>query len=506
MDELVLGIDIGTASTKAVLVEPEGRIVERAVREHELSTPFPGWAEHDAEKAWWGDVRAVCHELLDGTSGGRVVGVCVSGIGPCCVPCDAGDRPLRPAILYGVDTRASAEIDELDQRYGTDAILARGGSALSSQAIGPKLLWLQRHEPDVWARTARWYMASSYAVARLTGEYVLDRHSASQCDPLYELDQGGWADDWARELAGEVPLPRLLWPAEVAGTVTPTAAAETGLLPGTPVVAGTVDAWAEAFSAGVHQDGDLMIMYGSSLFFVTVASGARPDPLLWLTEGLRPGRRTVAAGMSTAGTLTEWLRQLFGNPSWEDLLTEAERSPRGAKGILLLPYFSGERTPIYDPLARGVVAGLALGHSRGDLLRAAYEGLACGVRQVLETIEQAAPITRVIAVGGGTRASLWLQTVSDIAGVEQHVPAETIGASYGDALLAAIGVGLVSPDTDWSRPATVVTPNDDSAGVYAETIASYEALYPATAPIVHRLARRPEGVDHDGGENVCTLG
>jgi xylulokinase len=500
MDEFLLGIDIGTASTKAVLAHPDGTVVSRAQRQHSLSVPRPGWAEHDAEAVWWYDVVAVCADLLAGVSAERIRGVCVSGIGPCFVACDAGLHPLRPAILYGVDTRAAAEIEELERRYGADAILARGGSALSSQAVGPKLLWLQRHEPDVWRRTAGWYMASSYVAARLTGEYVLDRHSASQCDPLYDLGTGGWAEDWAAEVAPGVPLPRLVWPSEVVGTVRPSAAAETGLPAGTPVVAGTIDAWAEAFSAGVRRPGELMIMYGSSMFFVQVADDVSAQSLLWYTEGVEPGKRTLAAGMSTAGTLTEWLRELVGCPSWSEFLAEAERCPAGSRGLLVLPYFSGERTPIYDPLARGVVAGLTLTHGRGELLRAAYEGIACGVRQVVATFAEAMPISRVVAVGGGTRASLWTKIVSQVGRIEQHLPEETIGASYGDALLAAIGVGLVAPETDWSKPAAVVEPGAEDEATYRELVELYDQLYPATAAISHRLAALPW--DGAGGDRL----
>jgi xylulokinase len=491
-DELLLGVDIGTASTKAVLARPDGTIVRRTQRQHLLSVPYPGWAEHDAEDVWWQDVRSMCAELLAGSPADRVRGVCVSGIGPCFVACDAKLRPLRPAILYGVDTRAAAEIEELDRRYGPEAILSRGGSELSSQAVGPKLLWLQRHEPEVWANAAGWYMASSFVAARLTGEYVLDHQSASQCDPLYDMAAGGWADDWAAEIAPGVSLPRLVWPTDVVGTVTAAGAAETGLAVGTPVVAGTIDAWAEAFSAGVRRLGDLMIMYGSSMFFVQVAGDVRPHGLLWYTEGVEPGMRTLAAGMSTAGTLTEWLRRLVGDPSWSEFVAEAERAPAGARGLLVLPYFSGERTPVYDPLARGVIAGLTLTHGRGELLRAVYEGIACGVRQVVATFAQAMPISRVVAVGGGTRSALWTQIVSDIGGFEQQLPEETIGASYGDALLAAVGTGLVPPETDWSRSATVVAPDEAAEPTYRELVKLYDRLYPATAEIAHGLATLAE--------------
>ena len=486
-DEAVVGIDVGTSSSKAVLARPDGVVLRTAQRQHRVSLPRPAWAEQDADAVWWGEVRDLCRELEPEQH--SVSAICVSGVGPCLLPCDAQVRPLRPAILYGIDGRATAEIAELDRRYGTDAILARGGSALSSQAVGPKLLWLRRNEPDVWASTHGWYMPSSFAVARLTGEYVLDHHSASQCDPLYDLGAEGWAADWADEIAPGVPLPRLAWPGEVVGTVTARAGADTGLAAGTPVVAGTIDAWAEAFGAGVRAPGDLMLMYGSTLFFVQLVESATPSRLLWLTQGVEPGRRSLAAGMSTSGTLVDWLRDLVGNPPWEELLAEAERVPPGARGLLMLPYFAGERTPVYDPQARGVVAGLTLAHGRGELLRSAYEAVGFGVRQILPLLAAAGgPPRRVVAVGGGTHAALWLQIVSDITGIAQEVPEETIGASYGDALLAAIGAGLVAPETDWSRTARVVAPDPSSRAVYDEGFALYEALYPATAELVHALA------------------
>jgi xylulokinase len=486
VSEAVLGIDVGTASSKAVLARPDGTIVARAQRAHELSLPRPGHAEHDADAVWWADVVALCRELA---ADEPPAAVCVSGIGPCLLPCDAGLVPLRPAILYGIDTRASAEIDELTERLGADAILARGGSALSSQAVGPKLLWLQRHEPDVWERTARWYMASSYAVAKLTGEYVLDHHSASQCDPLYDLAGERWAEDWAAAIAPGLELPRLLWPAEVAGEVTQAASAETGIPAGTPVMAGTIDAWAEAFSVGVRSPGDLMLMYGSTLFFVQMTDRADADPVLWATAGVEPHSRSLAAGMATSGVITGWFRDLTGGASWEQLEAEAVGSPAGANGLLALPYFAGERTPIFDPDARGLIAGLTLSHTRGDIYRAIYESIAYGVRHILGAFADAAAAPhRVVAVGGGTQASLWTQIVSDVAKVSQAIPREAVGASYGDALMAAIGAGLVAPATDWTATAATVAPDPAVAERYDELYEDYLWLYQATAALTHRLA------------------
>ena len=486
MTQLLLGVDIGTASSKGVLARPDGEIVARASRAHDVSLPHPGWVEHDADSVWWNDLVALCRELVP-QADGSIAGVCVSGIGPCVVPCDANDRPLRPAILYGVDTRAEREVEELTERLGADAILERAGSALSSQALGPKLAWLRRHEPDVWSRLRRWHMASSFAVARLTGEWILDHHSASQCDPLYELAGSRWDRDWAEVVAPGLPLPPLAWPGEVVGTVHAAGAEATGIAPGTPVAAGTVDAWAEAVSVGVRDAGDLMLMYGSTMFLVLVTDEAARDPSVWTTRGVDPGSLTIAAGLATSGSLTAWLRDLFGCPPFEQLVEEAAAVAPGADGLLVLPYFAGERTPILDPRARGTVIGLTHGHGRGHLYRAALEGIAFGVRHNLETMAVGRSV-RALAVGGGTAGELWVRIVTDVCGLEQLLPAETIGACYGDALLAAEAVGLLPPRSSWARPAATIAPDADAGSRYDERYRLYRELYPATRTIAHALA------------------
>ena len=486
MTKLLLGIDIGTASSKAVLARPDGAIVARATRAHVTSSPRPGWFEHDAEDVWWADVVALCHELLS-TSEGSVAAVGVSGIGPCVVPCDADDRPLRPAILYGVDTRAQTEVEELTGLLGADEILARSGSALSSQALGPKLAWLRRHEPEVWALTRRWHMASSFAVARLTGAWVLDHHSASQCDPLYDLQAAGWNRGWADLVAPGLPLPPLAWPGEVVGEVHAAGSSATGLEPGTPVIAGTIDAWAEAASVGVRGPGELMLMYGSTMFLVLGVDEPARNPSIWTTRGVDPGTLTVAAGMATSGSLTAWLRDLFGRPPFDELVGEAAATAAGSNGLLVLPYFAGERTPILDPNARGTVIGLTLGHGRGHLYRAALEGIGYGVRHNLEVIAPRST-PRAVAVGGGTRGDLWPQIVSDITGIPQEIPRETIGACYGDALLAAEGAGLAAGGTTWAIPQRTLVPRPEHAALYEELYGLYRDLYIATAPLSHSLA------------------
>ncbi len=495
MADVLIGIDMGTGSSKGVLTTADGEILATATRPRPRSMmmPRPNWAEVDAEGVWWADVVAISQELVAKVGAARLAAVCVSGAGPCLVLCDEHDRPVRPAILYGIDMRAGEEIAELTERFGAEEILRRCGKALSTQAVGPKIAWVQRHEPEEFARATHWYSSHSYVARKLTGAYTIDHHTASQSDPLYDINTRSWNEPWAEQIVSHLEMPELAWASEVIGEVTELAAAETGLPAGTPVCAGTVDAWAEAFSAGVRAPGDLMLMYGSTMFFVQVLDRLAVHPQLWTTSGIEPDSYTLAAGMSTSGSLTSWVQDLVGGVPFGDLVAEASATPAGSDGLLVLPYFAGERTPIFDPRARGLVAGLSLRHTRGHLFRAVYEGIAYGIRQILELLDSdIAPVRRLVAVGGGTQGGLWTQIVSDVTGRPQVIPEQTIGASFGDALMAAIGAGLVPPDTDWTRAGREVQPNPATASTYERLYRSYVDLYPATRTITHELSALQE--------------
>ncbi|MGY4099061.1 FGGY-family carbohydrate kinase [Nocardia sp. R16R-3T] len=485
MTSAFLGIDIGTASSKGILVRPDGTVIARSERTHGVSAPRPGWVEHDAERVWWAEFQAIIRELLEASDGAPIDALAVSGIGPCLLPADATGKPLRPAILYGVDTRATTEIAELNEEFGAVAVLERGGSPLTSQAVGPKLRWIARHEPQVAAGTEMLLMASSFLVHRLTGRYVLDHQSASQCVPMYDLRRREWARDWATIVAPGLALPELAWPTDVVGKVSAAAAAATGIPAGLPVTTGTIDAWAEAASVGVRAPGDAMIMYGTTMFLVQVLSDPRPHPGLWLTCGAWPGTYTAAAGMATSGAVTDWLRKLVGG-GFADLVAEAAEVPAGSRGLLALPYFAGERTPLFDPDARGIIAGLTLGHGRAELYRAVLEGIAYGVRHNLEAMAAGGRARRLVAVGGGTKGGLWTQIVSDVTGLPQQLPADTVGACLGDALLAAEAVGV---DTaGWNPVIGVVEPDADRGATYASYYRRYREMYESTADIAHFLA------------------
>jgi xylulokinase len=493
--DLVVGLDIGTSSTKALAASPDGTIVATRVTAHAIEHPRPGWFEQDAARHWRDEPLRLLAELLadDAVEAADVRAIAVSGMGPCVVPADGNGVPLRPGILYGIDTRASAEIAALERQFGADAILARGGSVLSSQALGPKLLWLRTHEPDVWADLRRWFGPASLLVHALTGEYVLDHHTASQCDPLYDLANEAWSADWIDAALGPLEMPRLVWSTEPVGQVTAAAAAQTGLPTGIPVLGGTVDAWAEAHSVGVRRPGDLMLMYGSTMFLVGVVAAARPDPAQWSAVGLARGTHTLAAGMATSGLLTAWVAELTGR-SLAELTQGAAALPPGADGLVLLPYFAGERSPLFDPGARGAVLGLELRHRPEHLMRAAYEAVAMGVRHILEHFDTSSTDGerrdarwRIVASGGGAAVPAWTQIVSDVTQLRQLVPATTVGAAYGDALLAATAAGLTAPDADWTRDATVVEPRPEAAAAYDRLYGVYRDAYTATRPLMDRL-------------------
>ncbi|TYC05101.1 FGGY-family carbohydrate kinase [Micromonospora sp. WP24] len=506
----VLGVDIGTSSSKGVLVDAEGRVVRSASRSHEVSRPRPGWVEMDAD-IWWQEFVSLSRELL-APGDAEVVAVGVSGMGPCVLLTDDANVPLRPAILYGVDTRSTEQIARLNDRFGPAEILRRCGSALSSQAAGAKVAWVAENEPELFGRARRLFMPSSWLVVQLTDRYVLDQHSASQCTPLYDTEDQDWYAPWAAQVAPDLALPPLSWPGEVAGIVTERAATEAGLPPGIPVITGTIDAWAEAISVGAQGVGDLMLMYGTTMFLVHTVAAPLTNPSLWGTVGALPGTRNLAGGLATSGAITSWLRELFGSPDYPELLRLAESSGPGAGGLLMLPYFAGERTPILDPEARGILAGLTVSHTRGDLYRAALEATGLGVRHNIETIEASGgDIRRVVAVGGGTQGGLWTQIVSDVTGRDQVIPSQTIGASYGAALLAAQTKWDVSIET-WNPAKEIRTPRRELAADYDELYGLYRELYTSSKRVAHALAARqvrllatgsPEASDNRGTEGVA---
>lgn len=485
-----LGVDVGTYETKGVISDASGNIVASAARPHQMLVPQPGWAEHRPEEDWWGDfvfvtARMLAESRIDPKS---IAGIGCSAIGPCMLPVDRDGNPLMNGVLYGVDTRATREIADLNALAGELAILERCRNALTTQAAGPKILWLKRNRPDVYAKTHKVLNSTSFITHRLTGAYTIDHYSAGNSTPYYVPDRLDWSDELAPGTIDLSMLPDLRWTTDIVGAVTRRAAAVTGLAEGTPVIAGTIDAAAEAVSVGVTDPGQMMVMYGSTIFIIEITAEPIRDRRLWYAPWLFKGQHAAMAGISTTGTLTHWFRRVAAQDlapadAIRILNEEALVSPPGANGLVMLPYFSGALTPLFDPEAKGLLFGMNLTHTRGDLFRAALEGVAQATRHIFETYAEAGhPPHEVFAVGGGTRSKVWSQATSDSCNTVQKLRQKTWGASFGDAFLAALAVGDARPGDmeTWNPVIDRLEPEPANRATYDRLYQRFRGLYEAT--------------------------
>lgn len=501
---VVMGVDIGTYEAKGVLAAPDGSIVAQHRRPHSVLTPGPGHVEHDPQGVWWDGFVDIARALLSdsGLDASTVRAIAVSGIGPCVLPIDAAGEPLRNAILYAVDSRAQDQIGQLNRTVGPEEILARSGTPLSSQSAGPKILWIEQNEPEIFARAHHFVTCQTFVVGRLTGRWRMDHATAAYFHPIYDRRIMGWNLDGAPTALNREQLPELAWSSEIAGHIHADAAAATGLAIGTPVLVGAPDAVAEALSAGVAEPGDMMIMYGSSHFIIEVLDHAHSSNILWPAPFLFPGSHLVATSLPTAGSFTRWFANLLDADSggsdefYAALTVAADSSPPGASGLVALPYLSG------DPHARGGFVGLTMQHTRGDMARAVVESIAQGVSRVLRRFgDDGLEPRRVRAVGGGTKNTVWLQAVSDVSGLTQEA-VSGLGASFGDAMLAAMAAGFIDDVQSiaaWARVRRTVTPRGEFTDLYARQAAAFEVLDAATREIVAALS------DHKTADETETL-
>ena len=491
-----LGIDIGTYESKGILTDKNGNVIASATNPHKMLVPEPGWAEHRPEEDWWNDFVKITKKILKASkiNPGDISCIATSAIGPCMLPVSNEGYPLMNAVLYGVDTRAEKEIIELNQEVGKEKILQNCGNALTSQSVGPKILWLKKNCPEIYKKAGKILSSTSYLVQKLTGEIVIDHYTAANFTPLYDIKNLKWTDALTKNIIEIERLPKLMWTTEIAGYVSKAASKETGLATGTPVTVGTIDAAAEAISVGVCSAGEMMMMYGSTIFIIQVTKEKIIDGRLWYAPWLFKGLHGSMAGLATSGTLTHWFRDNFAkeipkDKAFEILAAEAAQSPPGSKGLIVLPYFSGERTPIHDPKARGTIFGLDLTHTRGDIFRAFLEGIAMGTAQVFETYEAIGQKPKkVMAVGGGTKNNIWMQATSDFSQIDQVISEKSTGASYGNAFLAALAVGAVSQCdiTKWNPELFKI--KAQNSVLHAEKNKLFRQLYESSKEIAHAVA------------------
>jgi xylulokinase len=497
MAGLILGLDIGTTATKGILLDPESGIVAEAEAATTLHSLHIGWAEEDPEE-WWRNVAAVARACLD-ASGARpddIAAVGTTGMVPTLILLDRAGKPLRRSIQQN-DARSHEEIELFRSRVSETEALEKSGSAITQQSIGPKLLWLRRHEPETLAQAGHLMGSYDFIVHRLTGSWSCERNWALESG-LFDLRREAW-DSTILHLStidGQLLGP-VRWASEVVGEVSSAAARHTGLRAGTPVVAGTADHIASAFSAGLKAPGDLLVKLGGSGDILYTLDNPVMDSRLFLDYHVIPGKFILNGCMATSGSIIKWFRQQFaGAADYATLDALAFSVAPGADGLILLPYFLGEKSPIHDPLARGVLFGLTLSHTMAHTYRAILEGIAFGFRHHLAVLaERGLTATRARVTNGGAQSRLWKQVTADVLGLPLEQIAQHPGSSLGAAFVAGKGVGLFREWRDierFIRIAQVVEPDPPVHHRYRELFIIYRGLYDSLKPhfaALHRATR-----------------
>jgi len=491
MDRLLLGVDIGTTATKAILAGVEGSVRAEASAATRLRSPRPGWAEEDVGE-WWRNVCELVPKILRdaGASGDVVAAVGVSGMVPTLVCLDRNGNPLRPSIQQN-DARAADEIEELRRELAEADVLERTGSDITQQSIGPKVLWLRRNEPATLSDTTAICGSYDYIVRQISGGGRSTEANWALESGLYDLRTEAWAEDICaatsteRDWLGEVRRP-----SEVVGE---TRGGEIGLAAGVPIVAGSADHVASAFSAGLVDEGDLLIKLGGAGDILFTSADPVVDERLFLDYHPVPGLYLPNGCMAASGSVVQWFQEeLAGHAPLETLDREAGAAGVGAGGLVALPYFLGEKTPINDPRARGAFVGLHLGHGRGHLFRAVLESIAFGFAHHVEVLrELGLEPRRVRVTNGGSRSKLWKQIVADVLGLPLESIVRHPGSSLGAAFAAGMGVGAFD---DWSEIERFVEvderiePNEENRLRYQELYGIYRSIYPALREQQHALA------------------
>ncbi len=485
---MFLGVDVGTTSVKALLLSEEGQVLAESEHPHPLYSPCPGFAEENPED-WWRGLRAVVQEVLKGHNTRSLRAMGVAGMVPTLVLHNATGKPLRPSLQQN-DARAVREIQELRELFSDTWLFAKTGAIWNQQVVAPKILWIRRHEPEIFAKTA-WFSGSyEHLTFRLTGERYQEINWA--------LESGLWdpiAEAWLSEVLEYLGLEETVFapvrrPWEIVGEVSPQIARSLGVPARLPVIAGSADHIAAALASGLRKPGDAVIKLGGAGDFLYVLDSFAPVPELFIDFYDVPGLFIINGCMATTGNLLRWFKDRFRpGCSFAQLDEEAEAIPPGAQGLVVLPYFLGEKTPIHDPQARGTLVGLTLAHTSAHVWRALLEAVAYAFRHHVEVLEERGyRIERFFVVDGGAKSRLWRKIIASVL----ERPLETVsegnlGSAYGVAFLAGVAVGFWEFNDLQVRVKEVTDPDPGWIGIYRQLYEIYRQVYQRLKDLYPRL-------------------
>ncbi len=498
MERYVLGVDVGTGGTRALVINEAGQVVNSATQEHApFTSPDTGWAEQHPDD-WWRAAQLAIRKVLTlhSLAGRRIACVGFSGQMHGAVMLDAAGNVVRPALIW-CDVRTQKQCNDLNERIGAARLIQLTCNAALTNFTLTKLLWVRQNEPQNWKRVRSIMLPKDYVRFRLTGEKATDVADASGTLML-DVSRRQWSKEvlQAVELDSSL-LPTLFESPDICGKVSAEAAAATGLAAGTPVVAGAGDQAAGAIGMGVVAPGAVSATIGTSgvVFAATDRPALDPEGRLHTFCHAIPGRWHVMGVTQAAGLSLRWFRDRFGTAipgtdadPYELLIGEATKAPAGSGGLLWAPYLMGERTPHLDPEARGVLAGITASHTRAHVIRAILEGVAFSLKDTLSIFEEMnVPVGSIRLGGGGARAPLWRQIQADVYGHEVEIVEAEEGAAYGAAILAGVGVQMW-PSVDAACESVVrvsqrVLPVPADVATMQERYAVYSRIYPAMKSI-----------------------
>jgi len=494
----LLGTDIGTQGTKTVLVDLQGKVISSSFFEYDVLKPRPLWAEQ------WPEVwhEATCRTIKESVEKGRVDaskirGLCVSGLyGGSGIPVDREMNPVRPCLIW-MDRRATDEVEWIRKNIDLDELFRITGNLVDSYYGFTKILWIKNKEPENWKKISKFIPPNDYVIYRLTGELAIDYSSAGNLGGLFDLGKRSWSTTLAKELG--IPkdyMPQnLVNSCDIVGKITKEASRLTGLREGTPVVAGGIDAAVATLSAGAFEEGDHVAMVGTSMCWGIVHHGkSLSKKLVSMPYVAYPDSKIYTwGGAATAGALVRWFREEFGQIEKEAgkllnvdpfsiLDLGAKEVPPGSDGLVVLPYFMGERSPIWDPNARGTILGLTLYHGRAHIYRALLEGVAYAMRDNIEVGKKVGMKLKktCILVGGASKSELWRQIFADVTEYPQVTIKGEIGAPLGDALLAGVGTGVIESYEkikEWLNFNQPAEPISENTRIYRKLFTQYLDIY-----------------------------
>jgi len=484
----LLGIDVSTTGSKALLIDGSGSVIASASTPHTLSIPRPLWSDQDPNEWWRATAQSIRQVLaISAVQVENIASIGLTGQMHGLVLLDEAGEVLRPAILWN-DQRTQAQCDTIHQRVGREQFIQITGNVALTGFTAPKILWVAQHEPAIYARARHVLLPKDYIRYRLSGQYAMDKADGSGT-VLFDIRQRDWSAQLL-EMLGIDPdwMPPTFEGPAITGSITQEAAMLTGLRPGTPVVAGGGDQAAQAVGVGAVEPGIIGLTVGTSgvVFAATPAALIEPQGRLHAFCHTVPGMwHFMGVMLSAAGSL-QWFRDtLAPGVSFNQLLSEASVIPAGSEGLLFLPYLSGERTPHPDPLARGAFVGLTLRHSRAHMTRAVLEGVALGLKDSFSLIQDAglAEIREVRASGGGTKGALWREILASVLDCDLQGVACPEGAAFGAALLAGVGVGIWNNVSEACQRSVTLTHethrNPELVSIYRDMYPLYQGLYPA---------------------------